>query len=228
MLKEKTLASGLMSERSDDRMREVICCDAFEKLRMIEPVTAIITSLPDASEVECGLDGYVEWFTLGVGTILNCVSPGGVAIFYQGDRKHKGLLLSKATLLCNAACALNFQLLWHKIVLRNPPGTVNLYRPSYLHMMAFSRSLKAGRPTADVIDRGPTIYKNGMSINAAVVAVRFAARQAKTDIIHDPFCGRGTVLAVANALGIKSVGFDISEQQCAYARDLQVSLSVAE
>lgn len=209
-------------------MREVICCDAFETLKTIKPVMAIITSLPDASEVECGLTGYAEWFSQGVGTVLNSLSPNGVAIFYQGDRKHKGALLSKATLLCNTAYSHNFQLLWHKIVLRNRLGAVNLYRPSFLHMMAFSRSLKAGKPTADVIEQGKTIYSNGMSINAAIVAVRFAIAKAKTDIIYDPFCGRGTVLAVANALGVRSVGFDISEEQCAYARGVQVSLQDIE
>jgi len=205
-------------------MRKVICCDAFEKLGAIKPVSAIVTSLPDASEVECGLTGYIEWFNHGVRKVLSSVSPNGVAIFYQGDRKHKGTLLSKATLLCNTAHSLNLQLLWHKIVLRNRLGTINLYRPSFLHMMAFSCSLKAGRPTIDVIDQGKTIYKNGMNINAAIIAIRFAVEKTKTDIIYDPFCGRGTVLAVANALGVKSVGFDISEEQCTYARDLQVSL----
>jgi hypothetical protein len=205
-------------------MRKVICCDAFERLRTIEPVAAVITSLPDAHEVECSFTGYAEWFTRGVCTVLNSVRRDGVAIFYQGDRKHNGTLLSKATLLCDAAYSLGFRLLWHKIVLRNRPGVINLYRPSFLHMMAFSRSLKAGRPTPDVIDQSETIYNNGMNVNAAIIAVRFSVEKAKADIIHDPFCGRGTVLAVANALGLRSVGFDIDQEQCARARLLQIKL----
>jgi len=203
-------------------MREVICCDAFEKLPSIRSAKAIITSLPDASEVECGLSGYEEWFTRGVRTVLGSVASKGVAVFYQGDRKHSGMLLSKASLLCNASASLGFRLLWHKIVLRNRPGAINLYRPSYLHMMAFSRSLKAGKATPDIIERGETVYENGMGINAALTAVRFAVQVAQAQVIYDPFCGRGTVLAVANAIGCNSIGFDIDEHQCAHARTLRI------
>ena len=203
-------------------MRRVICCNAFERLPTIKPARAIITSLPDASEVDCGLMGYEEWFTRGICVVLGSVAQNGVAVFYQGDRKHDGILLSKASLICNAATSLGFRLLWHKIILRNRPGAINLYRPSYLHMMAFSRGVKAGKATADIIEQGETVYKNGMGTNAAHVAVRFAVDVAKASVIYDPFCGRGTVLAVANALGCNSIGFDIDEDQCAYARSLKI------
>jgi hypothetical protein len=89
-------------------------------------------------------------------------------------------------------------------------------------MMAFSRMLRAGKATPDVIEQGDTVYKNGMGINAALIAIRFAIQTAQAQVIYDPFCGRGTVLAVANALGCNSIGFDIDEDQCAHARVLQV------
>ena len=205
-------------------MREVICCNAFDKLSTAEPMRAVITSLPDASEVECGLAGYERWFIRSVRAVLQSVSREGVAIFYQGDRKHDGVLLSKSNLLCNTARSLKYQFLWHKIVLRSLPGTVNLFRPSYLHLIAFSRSLRSGRATPDVIEPGATVYRNAMNVNAALVAARFAIEVAKASTIHDPFCGRGTVLAVANALGCKSVGYDINEDQCAHARALRIEI----
>ncbi|SRR6266545_1439340 len=205
-------------------MRKVICCDALEQLRRTEPVKAIVTSLPDASEVECHFPAYTQWFSGAVRSVFNSVTRDGVAIFYQGDRRYRGRLLSKANLICNAAQSKGFHLLWHKIVLRNHPGKINLYRPTYLHLIAFSPSLKAGRPTPDVIDQSKTIYQNGMAINAAVFAIRFAADATRTNVIYDPFCGRGTVLAVANALGLESVGFDISTEQCALARKLRIQV----
>ena len=203
-------------------MREVICCDAFEKLRSIRNAKAIITSLPDASEVDCGLKGYQEWFTRAVCMVLSSVAQNGVAVFYQSDRKHDGILLSKASLLCNASASTGFRLLWHKIVLRNRVGAINLYRPAYIHMMAFSRSLTAGKATPDVIEQGEIVYKNGIGIKAAYVAVRFAIDKAQARVIYDPFCGRGTILAVANALGCDSIGFDTDETQCIHARALQI------
>lgn len=203
-------------------MRKVICGDALEQLRKLEPIKAIITSLPDASEVECNFSAYPHWFDGAVRTILESLTEDGVAIFYQGDRKYRGRLLSKATLMCSTAQSLGFHLLWHKIVLRTHPGKVNLYRPAYLHLMAFSRTTKAGRPTPDVIDVSKTIYRNGMNIEAAMLAVRFAADATGTKVIYDPFCGRGTVLAVANALGLESVGFDTSSEQCQLARRFRI------
>src|SRR5947209_7637194 len=132
--------------------RRVVCCDALEKLGALKPVKAIITSLPDASEIGCDLTDYEDWFTRAASLVMCAVKDDGVAIFYQGDRKHHGILLSKATLLYNAARSLKLRLLWHKIVLRNPIGSVNLFRPSYLHMMAFSRLLHSGKPSPDVIE----------------------------------------------------------------------------
>jgi hypothetical protein len=206
-------------------MRKVICGDAIEQLRKIAPVTAIVTSLPDASEIKSSVSDYSQWFTETIRGVFESLDSKGVGIFYQSDRRYRGHLLSKAALLHNAAQSVGFQLLWHKIVLRNSPGKTNLYRPTYIHMMAFSRSLKAGHPTPDVIEAGRTIYRNGMNIEAAILAVRFAVNATGTKMICDPFCGRGTVLAVANALGIKSIGFDISPQECALARKLRISSS---
>jgi hypothetical protein len=200
--------------------RKVVCRDAFDVLGAIKPVKAMITSLPDASEIGCGLADYEGWFTEAASLSMCAIADDGVAIFYQGDRKHHGVLLSKASLLCDVARKLGLRLLWHKIALRNPVGVTNLFRPSYLHLMAFSKSLHSGKPTPDVIEAGKTIYRNAMGINAAVVAVKFAIEIAKARTIYDPFCGRGTVLAVANALGCNSVGFDIDESQCVHARNL--------
>jgi tRNA G10 N-methylase Trm11 len=38
----------------------------------------------------------------------------------------------------------------------------------------------------------------------------------------DPFCGWGTVLAVANALGMDAVGVDLSARMCRRARVLDL------
>ncbi len=39
----------------------------------------------------------------------------------------------------------------------------------------------------------------------------------------DPFCGQGTVLAMANALGIDSVGIELSPKRCRRANSLDLS-----
>jgi tRNA G10 N-methylase Trm11 len=49
-------------------------------------------------------------------------------------------------------------------------------------------------------------------------------RETATRTIVDPFCGYGTVLAVANALGLDAIGVDLSTRMCKKARSLAVTL----
>ena len=205
--------------------RKVRCCDGLEFLQTAGEVKALITSLPDAGEMGYALNDYQTWFSHATALLMSAVASDGVIVFYQTDRRHKGTLLSKAALLCNTASSQGLRLLWHKIVLQSNVGTISLFRPSYTHMMAFSKLLRSGKPTPDVIEAGKKIYKNGMGINAASVAVRFARHSAKTRTIYDPFCGQGTVLAVANALGCDSIGCDIDPSQCNQARKLRLKLN---
>jgi DNA methylase len=207
-----------------DMKRKVRCCDGLRFLRTASPVKAVITSLPDANEMNYRLDHYQTWFTDAASLLMSVVASDGVIIFYQTDRRYEGALLSKAALLCDTASSGGLRLLWHKIVLQRQVGTANLFRPAYSHMMAFSKALRSGKPTADVIEAGKKVYKNGMGINAASVAVRFVKQNAKTTVIYDPFCGQGTVLAVANAFGCDSVGCDINPSQCEQARKLELNV----
>lgn len=204
--------------------RKVICGDAFKLLPTTKRVKAVITSLPDAAELRVALPDYEAWFTRAAVLTMGAVSDDGVTIFYQTDRRHHGVLLSKAALLCNIAYSRGLRLLWHKIVLPRPVGSVNIFRPSYVHMMAFSKLLGSGKATPDVIEAGKAIYRDAMGVNAARVAVRFAMETAKAQTVYDLFCGRGTVLAVANALGCHSIGWDIDEAQCKEARDLVLTI----
>jgi tRNA G10 N-methylase Trm11 len=41
--------------------------------------------------------------------------------------------------------------------------------------------------------------------------------------VFDPFCGVGTVLAVANALGLDALGVEKSRKRCEQARALTVT-----
>lgn len=99
-------------------------------------------------------------------------------------------------------------------------GKVDLHRPTYSHMIALNGKPKKATP--DVIPCGKSLYKNGTGMNAAITGVEWIRGQA--DAIVDPFCGRGTIPAVADCLGIKSVGIDIDAEQCRYAELLSVDV----
>ena len=61
-----------------------------------------------------------------------------------------------------------------------------------------------------------------MGIRAAAHAVRFARDHAHATSIFDPFCGVGTVPAVANALGLDSLGIEKCRKRAEQSRALTV------
>jgi SAM-dependent methyltransferase len=63
-----------------------------------------------------------------------------------------------------------------------------------------------------------------MGVKACLDACRFVKDETSTRIVVDPFCGLGTVLAVANALGLDAVGVDIAPRMCRRARNLRIEL----
>jgi len=204
-------------------MREIIEHDALFWLRHNRDIGSIITSLPDMEETKHAADIYPDWFFEAARECFRSASPGHPIIFYQTDRLLKGRRISKANILMNVATSLNrFQLVYHKIVLRRDPGKTDLRRPGYSHLLCFGDSdVKPGRPTPDVMHVGSVLYPNGMSLVAATTALQTAKRHG--DDICDPFCGRGTVPALAEAMGFKVVvGVDIDEKQCAAARSLRL------
>jgi hypothetical protein len=63
-----------------------------------------------------------------------------------------------------------------------------------------------------------------MGVAACADACRLVLRETTTRTVVDPFCGYGTVLAVANALGLGAVGVDLSAKMCRKARTLTINL----
>jgi hypothetical protein len=55
------------------------------------------------------------------------------------------------------------------------------------------------------------------------MGVAFLKEIAKSDVIVDPFCGVGTIIAMANAVGVDSIGIEISDRRCRKARRLSLT-----
>jgi hypothetical protein len=205
--------------------------DAIAWLRAHRPLpdASLVTSLPDVSEVpSLGLAGWRRWFEDAALLAMESVSDQGVAIFFQSDIKREGLWIDKGAMVARAAERAGVGLLFHKIVCRKPAGTVTFGRASYSHLLGFARVLRPplGRATADVLpDAGFMPGNKAMGVNACLEACRFVLAETTTRTILDPFCGFGTVLAVANAMGLDAVGVDLSARMCRRARGLTLSLA---
>ena len=99
-------------------------------------------------------------------------------------------------------------------------------RPGYTHLIAVSRAMKCPEvlPIPDVIaDAGRQPWVRAMGVRAAAHAVRFARDHVRAKVVFDPFCGVGTVLAVANALGLDALGVEKAKKRCEQSRALSIN-----
>lgn len=186
------------------------------------PGTSVITSLPDVSEIiTMSFAQWRAWFLEAARRVILWVPDDGLAIFYQSDIRHAGAWIDKGYLVMRAAEAAEASVVWHKIVCRRPPGTIAQGRSSYSHMICVSRTSRPTptRPGPDVLaDAGFMPWPKAMGEAACRVACRFLQDETATDLIVDPFCGQGSVLAVANAMGFETIGVDTSARRCRAAR----------
>ncbi|MCX6110247.1 MAG: SAM-dependent methyltransferase [Proteobacteria bacterium] len=186
------------------------------------PGSSVITSLPDVSELApFQLDAWRAWFITAARSVIRWVPEGGVAIFYQSDIRHQQVWIDKSYLIQRAVEDEQAALIWHKIVCRSRPGTITPGRPSYSHMLCVSKTLMATptRPGPDVLgEAGYMPWSRAMGETACRVACRFLRDETTTKTVVDPFCGEGSVLAVANALGFAALGIDLSAKRCKAAR----------
>lgn len=192
------------------------------------PRASVITSLPDVSEMPgAGFEDWRAWFVGAARRVIRWLPEegGGVAVFFQSDIRRGGAIVDKGHLVMTAADAERASMVWHKIVCRKPPGTLAPGRPSYSHMICVSRRERRppGKPGPDVLpDAGFMPWSRAMGALACRVACRFLLDETDTRVVVDPFCGYGTVLAVANALGLDAIGVDLGAKRCRKARSLQI------
>src|SRR5205085_1790078 len=111
------------------------------------------------------LVAWKQWFIEAAALVVDKTPPDGVAIFYQTDVKKDGAWVDKGHLVQRAADDVGATLLWHKVVCRKAPGTVTFGRPSWAHLLCFSKGLRLdmGRSSADVLpEPGAVTWTRGM------------------------------------------------------------------
>lgn len=207
--------------------REVICADAIPWLqaRGVIAGACAVTSLPDVSEVGVTLEVWRAWFLGAVKLVVAAVPDESAAVFFQSDIKRDGEWIDKGAMVIRAAQDAGARVLFHKIVLRRPAGMLTAGRPGFTHFIAVSRALRCpdGLSIPDVIaDAGEQKWVRAMGVRAAGHAGRFAREVVGAKIIFDPFCGVGTVLAVANALGLDALGVEKNRKRVEEAQALEV------
>lgn len=209
--------------------RTVHCAEALQWLRE-HPLPAghhVFTSLPDSSELKrLSFAQWQDWFADAAGACVRALPAGSAAIFYQTDVKREGTWVDKSYLVQRGAYAAGAQLLWHKIVCRAPAGTATFGRPGYAHLLCFARDLRDAveLATPDVMPQlGEMTWPKAIGLAAAHAGVQWLRDHARAATVVDPFCGLGTVLAVANHCGLDAVGIEIAASRAEKARNLALT-----
>jgi len=209
--------------------RTVHCADALAWLRdaALAPDHAILTSLPDASELRrLTFEQWRSWFVDAARLVIAATPPRSAAVFYQTDVKRDGQWIDKAFLVQQATLAESAHVVFHKIVCRAPAGIATHARPGYAHLLCISRELRddPDHATPDVLPTlGRMTWPRAIGLDAARFAVAWLRDRANARTVVNPFCGVGTTLAVANELGLDAIGVEINPGRAETARALRVT-----
>lgn len=210
-------------------MRSVHHGDGVAWLKGAAPLPgdhALVTSLPDSSELKLSFDAWQAWFEDTAALCCRATADGAVTIFFQSDVKRDGLWVDKSFLVQLGAKAAGSQLLFHKIVCRAPAGKPTPGRPSYAHLLCFSRALRLHEheSTADVLPQlGAMTWTRAMGIAACEAVSAFLLERTACRTVVDPFCGVGSMLAVANAHGLHAIGVELDARRAERARTLAIA-----
>ena len=200
------------------RKRQIICADSMKWLPKQRGFDSIVASIPEMEELGLGYDKYIEFFRNAAALCMDAVKPTGYVVFLQTDRKYHGWI-DKSYLLTDVAMEKGLRMIWHKIALRTDVGKTDLYRPTYSHMVCYSKEGHVGKPVPDVVARGEITYGHAFGRDAVRLVCSYLKANGVRTIV-DPFVGSGTTMAVANELGMKGIGVDIDPEQCEKARKL--------
>lgn len=210
--------------------RVVYCEDALVWLEN-SPVLegcSLIASMPDISEFHgYTLEAWKEWFINTAKLIMSRAPDDGVTIFYQSDIKVGGTWVDKGYLCQKAAEQMGHELIWHKIICRVAPGKTSFGRVAYSHILCFSKSFRMtdlSKSTPDVIPLiGEKTWERGMGLEACVLIAKFIAELVPSKTLVHPFCGQGSMIAVANAFGLSAIGIERSHKRAEVARKLTIN-----
>jgi len=195
---------------------EIICDDALVWLKKQKSLPNVVTGVCDLDEMPEGttMNEYLAFYTDILEEIFSKLQDNCYAIFIQTDRKYQKSWIDKSYITTNIAQKHKIKVIWHKIVLHRGVDKSDLHRPTYAHVLCYSRNGTTGAATPDVIPASKKLYKNGTPPLAAERALEFVEKCSSVKTVVDPFVGRGTIPVIAKKLGLNSIGIDIDPEQC--------------
>jgi hypothetical protein len=167
----------------------------------------------------------------------------GCCIFYQTDICVGGVHVSKPFLLMQAAERVGMALRWHKIACRATLGSpAGGAVATYSHLVCFSQSEwftqvadRSGNFPDVLAHTGDTSWARGTGATSSFMIATFVAgclarirSSSSSDgkgvygFLYDPFCGHGSLLAAANAVGLDCIGVELGAKRARKATKIRL------
>jgi hypothetical protein len=92
-------------------------------------------------------------------------------------------------------------------------------------VLCFSRTLRLtpGQASPDVLPRlGEMTWSRAMGVEVCDAIIDFLVAHTTCRTVVDPFCGVGTMLAVANRRGLAAIGVELSARRAKRAARLRL------
>jgi hypothetical protein len=228
------------------KARTVHCEDAVKWLQdSSEPLQgSVFCGIPDIADVYGFIpseelleraNDYQQWFVGTVRSIFARIQAGQCVIFSQTDGRvmdKDGRVIrwmDKAHLCNTEAETFHCSLLWHKIAI-DSTAIVSSHRPCYTHLLCFGKEFSYHTSqflTPDVIERGIMTWEKATGLEACILCIAFLRYIVNTNCVINPFCGQGTILAVADYFGVPSVGIEIMAKRARKAQCKDVRSRIA-
>ena len=193
-----------------------------------------VVGIPDSDEIEPrpSLVEYIKLLNQFSETIFNASDKNSIFFFLQTDKysREPPMWIDKMLYISQVAMKHGFYPFCKKIII-NDFEQNDSSRSTYTNLYGFMRidknvySKNKQFMKDELLYNGNKTWINGFAVNAVDLCVNFIKRNSKVRdyYIVDPFIGQGSLLAVCDLYGIKSIGIDIEEDKVKVAKELEIS-----
>lgn len=224
--------------KNNKSLREVFLGNMFDILPKVfsekEKTFHYVVGIPDSAEIEPRptLVQYIKLLNQFSETIFKASSKNSIFFFLQTDKYNKEppMWIDKMLYISQVAMKYKFYPFCKKIIIndfKQNDSSRSIYTNLYGFMKIDKHIYKKNKSFMkdELLYNGNKTWINGFAVNAVDLCVNFIKRNSKVPdyYIVDPFIGEGSLLAVCDLYGIKSIGIDIEKEKVKVAKELVIS-----
>lgn len=171
-----------------------------------------MTSPPDKEETKFeSNEQYLEFLKKSFEQIDRITKNDGFVMIINTDRRENGGIFPKHIHFYNFMNELGWKIKEYKILIKNDPNNIDLFRLTYSHIIFYTKTGKIPEKTSEF---RKDIWIHQMPGNKNLWPFDFTEKVIENlsndgDLVFDPFAGRGTALMSAKKLKRNWLGFEI-------------------